>query len=224
MRELVSLDVSAVRAAPGVACVLTAADIPGENDASPVMHDDPVFAVGEVQYVGQSLFAVAANSIDAARAAAALAKVEYEDLPALISVDDALAANSELMTVPPHTMRLGDVDEALAAAPHRIKGTVKVGGQDHFYLEGQIAYAIPGRGGRHARPFLHPASDRGAAHRRQGARRSRQRGDRRGQAHGRRLRRQGEPALADRRDRGARRGARPAGPQSSGSTATTTWR
>ncbi len=144
--RIVSLDVSAVRKAPGVACVLTAEDIPGENDASPVMHDDPVFAVGKVQYVGQSLFAVAADSIDAARAAAALAKVEYADLPALISVDDALAANAELPTVPAHTMRLGDVDAALAAAPNRIKGTVKVGGQDHFYLEGQIAYAIPGEG------------------------------------------------------------------------------
>jgi len=145
--KLVSLDLSAVRKAPGVACVLTAADIPGENDASPVMHDDPVFAVDEVQYVGQSLFAVAADSIEAAHAAAALAKVEYEDLPALISVDDALAAGSELPTVPAHTMRLGDVDAALAGSAHRIKGTVKVGGQDHFYLEGQIAYAIPGEGG-----------------------------------------------------------------------------
>lgn len=144
--KLVSLDVSAVRKAPNVACVLTAADIPGENDASPVMHDDPVFAVDEVQYVGQSLFAVAAESIEAARAAAALAKIEYEDLPALISVDDALAADSELPTVPAHTMRLGDVDAALAGSAHRIKGTVKVGGQDHFYLEGQIAYAIPGEG------------------------------------------------------------------------------
>ncbi len=144
--RLVSVDLSAVRTAAGVACVLAAADIPGENDASPIMHDDPVFAVGEVQYVGQSLFAVAAELIDAARAAAALAKIEYEDLPANISVDDALAANAELPTVPAHTMRLGDVDAALAASPRRINGTVHVGGQDHFYLEGQIAYAIPGEG------------------------------------------------------------------------------
>ncbi len=144
--RLVTLDVSAVRKAPGVARVLTAEDIPGQNDASPVMHDDPVFAVGEVQYVGQSLFAVAADSIEAARAAASLAKIEYEDLPAMISVDDALAADSELPTAPPHTMRLGDADAALAGAAHRLRGSVKIGGQDHFYLEGQIAYAIPGEG------------------------------------------------------------------------------
>src|SRR6185503_506781 len=74
--RLVSLDVSACRKAPGVVCVLTAKDIPGENDASPVMHDDPVFADGEVQYVGQSLFAVSAEAVDAARAAAKLARFE----------------------------------------------------------------------------------------------------------------------------------------------------
>jgi xanthine dehydrogenase large subunit len=139
--RLVALDVSAIRRAPGVACVLTAADIPGENDASPVFHDDPVFAEGEVQYAGQSLFAVAAESAEAARRAAALARVEYEDLPAQISVEDALASGVDVL--PPHEMRLGDADAALSGAPHRISGTLHVGGQDHFYLEGQIAYAVP---------------------------------------------------------------------------------
>ncbi|HEX2255368.1 MAG TPA: molybdopterin cofactor-binding domain-containing protein, partial [Afifellaceae bacterium] len=145
--RLISLDVSRVREAPGVACVLTAADIPGENDASPVFHDDPVFAEEEVEYFGQSLFAVAADSVAAARAAAALARVEYEDLPALISVEDALAAAAEIPALPPHEMRLGHPEAALAAAPHRIAGTLHVGGQDHFYLEGQVAYAIPGEAG-----------------------------------------------------------------------------
>jgi xanthine dehydrogenase large subunit len=145
--RLVSLDVSAVRCAPGVACVLTAADIPGENDCSPVAHDDPVFAAGEVEYVGQSIFAVAAATVQQARAAAKLAKVEYDDLPAIISVDDALAANADLATAPRHTMRLGDAAKAIAEAPRRIRGTVHIGGQDHFYLEGQVAYVIPGEAG-----------------------------------------------------------------------------
>ncbi len=143
--RLVSLDVSACRKSGGVACVLTAGDIPGENDASPVMHDDPVFAVGEVQYVGQSLFAVAADSVDAARAAAKLARVEYEDLRALITVDDALAAGADLL--PTREMRLGDTDAALARAPRRLEGSIVIGGQDHFYLEGHVAYAIPGEAG-----------------------------------------------------------------------------
>ena len=145
--QLASLDVSACRAAPLVACVLTAEDIPGENDASPAFHDDPVFAESEVQYAGQSLFAVVAETVEAARAAAALAKVEYADLPALISVEEALAADSDLKPLPPHEMRLGDSEAAIAAAPRRISGTLHVGGQDHFYLEGQVAYAIPGEAG-----------------------------------------------------------------------------
>ena len=145
--RILSLDVSEVRRAPGIACVLVAGDIPGENDASPVFHDDPVFAEGLVEYAGQSIFAVAADTIGAARAAAALARVEYDDLPALISVEDALAAGSDIPSLPLHEMRLGDVEAALDAAPHRLSGTLKVGGQDHFYLEGQVAYAIPGEGG-----------------------------------------------------------------------------
>jgi xanthine dehydrogenase large subunit len=140
--RIVALDVSRVRQQPGVVCVLTAADIPGVNDASPIFGDDPVFAVDEVQYAGQSIFAVAAETIESARAAAKLARIEYDDLPALITIDDALAANADLL--PPQTMRLGDVDAALRKAPHRISGNVRTGGQDHFYLEGQIAYAIPG--------------------------------------------------------------------------------
>jgi len=143
--RIASLDVSAVRAAPGVRCVLTAADVPGINDASPVFGDDPIFAENLVEYVGQSLFAVAAETEEGARAASLLARVEYEDLPALLTVEDSLAADADLL--PTYEMRLGDVDAALAAAPHRLAGTLHVGGQDHFYLEGQVAYAIPGEGG-----------------------------------------------------------------------------
>jgi xanthine dehydrogenase large subunit len=145
--RVLSLDVSAVRTQPGVRAVLTAADIPGENDASPVFHDDPVFAEHTVEYAGQSLFAVAADTIAAARAASLFARVEYETLPALISVEDALAVDADLPKLPPYEMRLGDAETALARAPRRLAGTLHVGGQDHFYLEGQVAYAIPGEDG-----------------------------------------------------------------------------
>lgn len=139
------LDVSAVREAEGVAAVLTARDIPGINDVSPIMGDDPVFADGLVQYVGQSLFAVAAETVDQARAAANLAIVDYEDLPALLTVDQALEAESYLLD--PHQMKNGDSEDALGRATNRIQGTVRIGGQDHFYLEGQIAMAVPGEDG-----------------------------------------------------------------------------
>ncbi len=144
------MDLSAVRAAPGVVAVLTAADIPGQNDYSPVFGDDPVFPPSSgdgaiVQYVGQPIFAVAAETLGQARAAARLATVDYDDLPAAISIDAALSyaedAGEDLM--PAHEMRLGDPEAALVKAPNRIEGRLELGGQDHFYLEGQIAYALP---------------------------------------------------------------------------------
>ena len=143
-----SMDLDAVRTAYGVHAVLTAADVPGENDYSPVFGDDPIFADGVVRHVGQPLFAVVADTIDAGRSAAMKASVEYDDLPAAITIDDALElGDAEGDMLPPHTMRLGDVDAALADAPRTLSGRIEVGGQDHFYLEGQIAYALPGDDG-----------------------------------------------------------------------------
>jgi len=139
--RITKLDLSAVRAAPGVVLVLCAKDIPGENDVSPVVHDDKLFADGEVVCVGQSLFAVAATSITAARAAAARAVVEYEDLPA--AIDIAAARAMDLKIEASQRMARGDAQDALAASPRRAQGRFAIGGQDHFYLEGQVALATP---------------------------------------------------------------------------------
>jgi xanthine dehydrogenase large subunit len=106
-----------------------------------VLADDPILGAEITQYFGQPLFLVVANSVDAARRAAKLVRVEYEDLPALLTADDALAAGAFLL--PSVTLQRGSPDEALAAAPHRLKGRLRIGGQEHFYLEGQVAYAIP---------------------------------------------------------------------------------
>ncbi|MEM7429792.1 MAG: molybdopterin cofactor-binding domain-containing protein, partial [Pseudomonadota bacterium] len=140
--RLTGLDLAAVRTAPGVRAVLTPDDIPGENDASPVFGDDPIFAEDEVVYAGQSIFAVAADTVGEARRAADLAKVSYETLPADLTVADAMA--SESFIFPPSEFLLGEPEDALAASQHRLQGRVAMGGQDHFYLEGHIAYAIPG--------------------------------------------------------------------------------
>ena len=142
-----AMDLSAVRAAPGVVAVLTAADIPGENDVSPThRHDEPIFAQTEVLFHGQPLFAVIAETRAAARAAARLAEVAYADLPHATDVDAAEAAGLPLVTEP-LTLARGDAAAALAAAPRRIDGEMRIGGQDHFYLEGQIALATPGDDG-----------------------------------------------------------------------------
>ncbi|GAA0297614.1 xanthine dehydrogenase molybdopterin binding subunit [Sphingomonas oligophenolica] len=144
--KLLSLDLEAVRAAPGVVIVLTAADIPGVNDVSPVKGDDKLFAEKEILYPGQPLFVVAATSVAAARRAARLGKAEVEPLPALVTIDQALAAESAIEDT--QVMARGDAAAALAAAPHRLTGGLEMGGQEHFYLEGQAAFATPGEGGQ----------------------------------------------------------------------------
>ncbi|GHF02975.1 xanthine dehydrogenase molybdopterin binding subunit [Aliiroseovarius zhejiangensis] len=138
------VDLSAVRAAPGVVGVLTAEDIPGVNDVSPTgRNDEPIFATEKVEFWGQPMFAVVAVSRDAARRAAKLANVVYQDLPHVLDPEAAQAAGKGYVT-PPLTLKRGDVDSAMHKAKHRIKGKLRVGGQDHMYLEGHIAFAIPG--------------------------------------------------------------------------------
>ncbi len=140
-----ALDLTAVRAAPGVVAVITAADLPGANDVGPIQHDDPILADGIVQFAGQPVFAVAATSANAARAAVSLARYELAPLPALLTIEDALAAESYVL--PPAHLARGDAAAAIARAPHRLRGTAASGGQDHFYLEGQIALAVPAEHG-----------------------------------------------------------------------------
>ncbi len=142
--RILRIDTSACHG-PGVHAVLTAADIPGRNEVAPVFDGDPVFAENEVCYAGQSVLAVAAESIALARAAARRAVVEYQPLPAILDVDAAVAAGQ--FVGEPYAMRRGDVDTALAASEHRLDGQFDIGGQDHFYLEGQIALAVPQEAG-----------------------------------------------------------------------------
>jgi xanthine dehydrogenase large subunit len=144
--EITGFDLSAVRAAPGVVMVLSAEDLPDMPDCSPSAHDEPLLAVGKVHYVGQPVFLVVAESHLAARKAAKLGKVSYRELPALLTVDDALAANSRFEQGPVIWAK-GDAAGAIAKAPRVIEGSFEVGGQEHFYLEGQVAAAVPLEGG-----------------------------------------------------------------------------
>jgi xanthine dehydrogenase large subunit len=141
---LVSLDVSDVRNAPGVVAVLTAADIPGKNDVSPAMGDDPMFAADRVEFVGQALFAVVAHSRDAARRAIRLVKTVIEEEKPSVTVEDALQRDETVL--PDYAFGRGDVAEAISSSPIQLEGTFNIGGQEHFYLEGQVALALPGEG------------------------------------------------------------------------------
>ncbi|MBS3649792.1 xanthine dehydrogenase molybdopterin binding subunit [Pseudaminobacter sp. 19-2017] len=142
-----SIDLSAVKTAPGVVAVLTAEDIPGENDISPTgRHDEPILASGKVEFFGQAIFCVIAETREAARRACRLARIVYDEQPAILDVWDLDPAKDRLVT-PPLELKRGDAAGTIAAAPHRLKGRMRVGGQDHFYLEGHISVAVPGEDG-----------------------------------------------------------------------------
>jgi len=139
--NITSLDLSAVKSAEGVVAVITIDDVPGHKDIGPVFPGDPVLAIGKVDYVGQPIFAVAATSHDLARKAAKLAKVKYDELEPVLTVKKALEKQSFVR--PPFSMQRGDADPAIANAKHKLSGEISVGGQEHFYLEGQISSVEP---------------------------------------------------------------------------------
>ncbi len=142
--EIVSIDLSAVRAAPGVVWVMTAADIPGFNDvASTGQHDEPLLATAKVEFHGQPVFAVIAETRDQARRAATLARIEYRDLPHWTDIDGA-RENGAPLVVEPMLLKRGEPETEIANSPLRVQAHMYIGGQEHFYLESHIALAIPG--------------------------------------------------------------------------------
>ncbi|MEW5740220.1 MAG: xanthine dehydrogenase molybdopterin binding subunit [Myxococcota bacterium] len=139
--RLRGLDTRKARAVPGVHAVLTAADIPGENNCGPVVHDEEVLAKDTVHFLGQAVALVVGDSYEACRAGVAAVQADYEVLPAIVTLDDALAKGSWLSDE--HKLERGDVAAALASADVRLSGEFRTGGQDHFYLETQCTLAIP---------------------------------------------------------------------------------
>lgn len=135
------VDTAAALAMPGVRGVVLAQDIPGDPVLATFVHDEPVFARDKVEHVGQVIGLVVADSVMQARRAARQVRLDTEPLPAVLDVRQAHAAQSYVL--PPVTVRRGEPEAALARAEHRLSGQLEVGGQEHFYLEGQIAYALP---------------------------------------------------------------------------------
>ena len=139
--RIVSIDASTALAAEGVVAFVTAKDIPGDNEVGPIFHGEPALVRDVADYVGCPVGAIVATSHDAAKRAADLVKIEWETLPAILSIKDAIAA--ENWTSPPMRLIYGDPDTALASAQHILHGGLDIGGQDHFYLETNIAMATP---------------------------------------------------------------------------------
>jgi len=136
--RIVSLDASAARAWPGVHAVLTPADIPGANNTGPILHDEPLIPADFVSYFGQAVAWVVAIDSATAAAAARLVRVDYQPLPACLSVDQAI--KEQRFHLPAAKVERGDVDSAIARAPQQLSGSVRCGGQDHFYLETQASW------------------------------------------------------------------------------------
>ena len=146
--RLAAIDVAGLRALPGVIAVLTAADIPGVNDCGAILDDEPILADDRIRYRGQPLCVVLADDRDTARRAASriadFVRIEADGPPVLTI--EAAHAQGRYVIPPMHLVREstpGGAQAAIARAPHRLAGTLEVGGQEQFYLEGQIAYAIP---------------------------------------------------------------------------------
>jgi len=142
--RIVSFDLTKARSVPGIAAVLSAADIPGHNQMGPVIKDEPCLASGVVHCVGQAVFLIAGQSEEVCRTAERLIDVRYEPLKPILSIEEAIAANSLLGLE--RTMVRGNADSALKNSAHRISGELETGAAEHWYLETQAALAVPGEG------------------------------------------------------------------------------
>src|SRR5438552_3793508 len=141
-----SVDVDAARKAEGIVAVLTAADVPGDNQFGPVFHDEELLASEVVHYHGQPVVCLAGESKEVVAKAKALVKIEVEPLPAVLTIGEAIV--KQQFIGPTRRIRRGDVAAAFDAAEHCLSGKVVIGGQEHFYLETQAALAIPGEAGQ----------------------------------------------------------------------------
>jgi xanthine dehydrogenase large subunit len=139
--KLLGVDVGEALKAQGVKGVVLAADIPGDPILATFVHDEPIFARDTVEFVGQVVGVVVADTVMQARRAARKVKLEIEALPAIVDVREAVKAQS--FVLPPVTVRRGEPEQGIARAPHKLSGSLDVGGQEHFYLEGQVGYALP---------------------------------------------------------------------------------
>jgi xanthine dehydrogenase large subunit len=139
--RILRIDTTPCYAFEGVRIAITHEDIPGLKDIGPVVAGDPLLAIDKVEFFGQPVLAVAARDLDTARRAAMAAIVEYEDLEPVLDVVEAL--RKKHFVLDSHTHQRGDSDSALATAPHRLQGTLHIGGQEHFYLETQISSVMP---------------------------------------------------------------------------------
>ena len=139
--KIKKIDLKDVKKSEGVVSVITYNDIPGRNDVGPVFDGDPIFPKTKVEYFGQPLFAVAATSTEFARKAVLKAKVIYQDLTPIVTIEEALKKNNLLFD--PRIIKKGEPQNKINKSKNKLKGRFNTGSQEHFYLEGQVCLVIP---------------------------------------------------------------------------------
>src|SRR6059058_4019412 len=139
--RLISLDISEAAKAPGVVAVITAKDVPGHNKFGPIIADEHLLVEDQVMFPGDAVCIIAAETRDQLRAAKKLVKMQIHEQPPIFSIDDAIAAKNFIG--PKRVIECGEVDRAMTSAEHTLEGSLEIGGQEHFYLESQVALAIP---------------------------------------------------------------------------------
>lgn len=139
--QIKRIDLDAVRQAPGVIDVITVADIPGKTDIAPVFEGDPILADQNILFHGQPVFAVLADTVTHARQAASKGQIHIAATTPQLQIDEALA--QQALVRPSHTMQTGNAEAVISTCAHQLEGTLSIGGQEHMYLEGQVALAIP---------------------------------------------------------------------------------
>lgn len=142
--RILGIDISAALKVQGVHAIILAGDIPGENQMGPVVHDEPCLAEREVNFIGQAVAVIAAETPDSAREAEQLIRVDYEVMEPILSIEEAVEKNSLL--APERKIERGDPDRVMKDCSHVIEGELRTGAQEHWYLETQTAVAVPGEG------------------------------------------------------------------------------
>ena len=135
------INLDEVMKSEGVVAIVTAKDIVGRNDVGPVFDGDPIFPINKVEYYGQPLFAVAATSTEFARRAVLKARISYKDLKPIITIKEAL--NKKKLLFKKKIIKRGNPSEKILKSKNNLKGNFTTGSQEHFYLEGQVAFVIP---------------------------------------------------------------------------------
>lgn len=136
-----SIDIKKALELEGVHSILTYKDVPGANQMGPVYHDEPCLAENKVNFIGQAIALIAAESIEIARKAEKLINIEFEPLHSVVTLEEAIENNQLLLE--PRIINRGNFEEAFKKSDHTIKGCLKTGAQEHWYLETQSSLCVP---------------------------------------------------------------------------------